>query len=522
MPLLRGYNIGATNLMKSNPKFTYCGLTVVLSNPSRFDKADLLTANGNTFFSEMCLRPEYNRYQCEVRTADDRSALLPGTKCVLLLGSCAMSEWLGPQAKDNSLGELRGSTFIVNDLPHIVSYFPQDCVDSVDLEKQHNPLSEHYADPEFDEDDDGEGSDDKRRHGFTKHKNFGFWLMMDCKKVKYILKNGHVPTEPKPEYVIYPSIEDIVHLLSTTKNEYFYFDIETDIDLNIFCFSFSFSSSIVYVVPTLLPDYSHAYSELWRIYKALAICVRDNITVAHNGSNFDFFVLAYKYHIPIGRRVYDTMIAQHRCYPEIEKSLGHCTSLWTWQTFHKDMGDVPYNSLDNARRTWQYCGLDVFTMALIREAIDKYAARNPGLRESIDAANGAIRPYLITSLLGIRFDEQKLKQTLTDNDYLMNKYLSWIEYLVGPENLKQIRGKSKSALPSSNPQCCKYFHGALGYPIIGKGKEKTDGTRSPSLGKKNMFKLRLKHENPVIDLILAYREVSKESGSLKFTPYALS
>ena len=34
-----------------------------------------------------------------------------------------------------------------------------------------------------------------------------------------------------------------------------------------------------------------------------------------------------------------------------------------------------------------------------------------------------------------------------------------------------------------------------------------------------MYKLRLKFENPVIDLVMAFRETQKESGSLKFNPW---
>ena len=55
----------------------------------------------------------------------------------------------------------------------------------------------------------------------------------------------------------------------------------------------------------------------------------------------------------------------------------------------------------------------------------------------------------------------------------------------------------------------------LGYPVVFKSKK----TQLPSLGKKAMYKLRLKHDNPVIDFVLAYREVAKESGSLKFNPW---
>lgn len=502
-------------MLRSKPRSPYCGLTVVLSNPSRLDKADLLTGNAGYFFSERCLRPDFNRYQCDIRVKEDKEPLLPNTKAVLLLGESAAQTWLNNTG--NTLNEIRGSHYIINGIPHIASYLPQNCVDFKDFESIHNPLSDHYADPDYDSDDDDNGVDDKRRHGNTSWRNFGFWLMKDAEKAKHILLHG-LPEVKEPEYIIYPNSDTLISTLRSTKDSVMFFDMETDIELNMICFSFSFNSERIYVAPCLLPDYSWAYSSLPEIYRALAIAVRDNIVVAHNGCNFDYFVLAYKYRIAI-RKVYDTLVAQHRCYPEQEKSLGHCTSMWTWEQFHKDEGDIPYTTMLNAKQTWAYCGKDVFTMSLVYDAQIKHAKRIPGLMASINQANESIRPYLITSMQGIRYNQDALNALLLDNDKRMNHYLKWLDYLIGEDTLKVIRGKGKSSMPSSNPQCCKYFHDLLGYPVVGKGKEKKDGTRSPSLGKLNMFKLRLKQDNPVINIVLTYRELGKESGAIKFTPW---
>jgi hypothetical protein len=55
---------------------------------------------------------------------------------------------------------------------------------------------------------------------------------------------------------------------------------------------------------------------------------------------------------------------------------------------------------------------------------------------------------------------------------------------------------------------------------VGWGKEsKVDGKRKPSLSKKAIYKLRLKFDNPVIDFIIAYRQLAKETSSLKFNPF---
>ncbi len=73
--------------------------------------------------------------------------------------------------------------------------------------------------------------------------------------------------------------------------------------------------------------------------RALAVALRDNTVVIHNAL-FDLFVLAYRYGIPAPPNVYDTMLAHHRLFPEVEKSLGHCISLYTDPTLSQERGRV--------------------------------------------------------------------------------------------------------------------------------------------------------------------------------------
>ena len=58
-------------MLRHKPKFSYCGLTIVLSNPSRFDVLKLLSSRGGDFFENFCLQPDYNLMQCDVRLAED-------------------------------------------------------------------------------------------------------------------------------------------------------------------------------------------------------------------------------------------------------------------------------------------------------------------------------------------------------------------------------------------------------------------------------------------------------------------
>lgn len=513
-------------LYKQKPALKYCGLTVILSNLSRFDNVSvdsygkirgcLLTANGGTLFNCYCLQPEFNIMQCEVRLADDESALLSDTKCILLLGEYALHKWI-PQSRNNTLNELRGTLFKINSIPTIASYFPQDAADAKNYEAQFNEQSKDFGE------EDGEGGEDgdEKNHSITKRSNYSFWLKADTRKCKDII-NDRLPIILKPTYNIFPSAIDVINTLKETKGKFLYFDIETDYEeQNLLCFSFNFQdSSDVYSIPILDSTYRVAYMNNSRIICALSVAIRDNTLVAHNGAGFDFLVLAMKYRIPI-YKCYDTMISMHRCFPDIEKSLGHCTSYWTWEPFHKDTDSRAYTTREHMMTKLQYCAKDVWTMKLIHEAITAYAKTIPGLPESIQCGMDSIVPYLASTLQGIRYSQEKLDKVKNENDRLMTQYLRIISLLIGSSGMEDIRrnatkGGKEGAFPSSNSRCCYYFHELLDYPVVARSPK----TGKPSLGKKAMYKLALKFpENPVITFTLLFRQIQKEYSTLKFNPW---
>ncbi len=477
------------------------------------DKLFLLTANGGTLMDNHCLAPEYSTLQCDKRVTEDKSPFLENTKVILCLGEKAMHDWI-PETKENTLNEMRGSVFEINGIPAIASYFPQDAADIKNYEAENN---EQYQSEEEESEQEG----DNKTFSVTKRRNFAFWLRRDVWKAKYLLTHSRESIERKtPCYRIYPTSNEVINILEKTKNQFLDFDIETDYEeQNLLCFSFSFDNVNIYCVPVLDNNYQWAYSSLHYILRALAIAIRDNTLVAHNGAAFDFFVLGYKYRIPI-YKTYDTMLAMHRCFPDIEKSLGHCTSYWTWEKFHKDTDSRAYYTREHMMSKLKYCGKDVYTMGLIRKEITKYASTIPGLEDSIKCAMDSIRPYLITTLQGIKYNQEKLDKIKKENDGLMEQYLRIIRLLVGEDGMskcrKQIKGKAK-AFANSNTQCTYYFHELLGYPHVGPPSEKTG---KYSLAKKNMYKLALKFpDNPVITFVLLYRTVAKEYSSLKFNPW---
>lgn len=487
------------------PKLQYCGLTIILDNPSRFDldNKSLLTGFAGQWFNDECLQPEVTRYHCEIRTKEETIPWRDDTKCILALGPRTLAYCY---ANKFSLGEQRGSPFLHNGTPIIASYLPQDAIDPKDHEGNLNPLA--YKQPEESANEDEEEATGKT-HGKTSRSNWRFWLQKDTKKAIRIAREGISRRVTghgfRPEY--YPEINRINKLLSETSGQHLYLDIETDYSRNLLCVGFCFDAGNVFVVPVFRYNSGLAYDtiSLCKFFRALSLAMQRNTVVAHNGFGFDYLVLAWRYKILVGRFYYDTMIAQHRCYPEVEKSLGHCISLWTDEPYHKAEGIIPPHNREQEEQLWSYNAKDVATTRLIKAQIDKHASSDAGLEASIRQGNSMIYSYLVTSLLGVSFDQVARAKVIENNDKMMTQYLRMMRLLIG-----------RDFLPTSNKQCTEYFHETLGYDVLNRSPK----TKAPSWGEKVIQKLKLKHpENPVLDLCLLYRAVKKETGSFGFIPW---
>lgn len=488
--------------MRHKPAFAYKGLTVVLSNPSRNDHRELLSGIAGYKFTDL-LRPHLNRYQLDIRTSDTiGEGLLPNTKCLLLLGEKAMKEWTGGRYNNYSIHEQRGCP-LVNDwrLPCITTYFPQDTIDIQDYEGRLNPLSEHHENEDEDDapDDDYEG---QKRKGKTARSNWGFWFEKDIGKVVSLYLSGWTqPESPFVQYHIRPNLDEVIQLLYETKGKQIYLDIETDSLLQIRCIGFSFGLPNIYVVPLFNYNYNLCYNRLAKFFAALTVAFNNNQIVIHN-SAFDLFVLVWRYGIPVGSNIFDTMLAWHRCYPEVEKSLGHCVSALTWEPYHKD--EICYNPLNDHQdlQLWKYNGKDIYTMILVKKGIDELARNDEGLQSSINQVNDSIRPYLINTIYGIKFSQENIDKQCFKNDRKMEQLLRIINIFTGGINV----------LPTSSPSCVKYFHGLLDYKIVGRTKK-----GGPSLDEKNLWKLKVKNpNNAMINICLEYRRLKKETGMLRF------
>jgi len=126
----------------------------------------LLTAGAGHVVNQ-CLKPHFNSMHCDVREADDKSELLPGTKVIMLLGEYSYVSWMAPTG--NVLNEIRGSVLSCRGVPTICSYYPQDCADFKAFERTLNPDSKEYSPDDSGRDDDDADGDEKRSGWLTTH-----------------------------------------------------------------------------------------------------------------------------------------------------------------------------------------------------------------------------------------------------------------------------------------------------------------------------------------------------------------
>lgn len=466
----------------------------MLDRRSRFDRTDLICGIAGAYFDNCLIaggQPGISRQTVEVRTLEHVGEdYLPDTKALLLLGPETLSYF----KEGVTLDEQRGSPFEWNGMQCVATYNPQDADDRRDYF--------NGDDDDEDDKDEKETAEGKTTHGATQRKNWRFWMRQDIKKAVRLART--IPLSFTPLYHFWPQSNVVIALLESAKAVNFYFDVETDRNLQLTCFGFSLDEGRnIYVVPmlqTYLQPPTYYYGDTHLILRALALCLSRNRVVIHN-SMFDLFVLAYRYHIPIGRSVYDTMLAHNRCYIEVEKSLGHVISLYTDLPYHKNEGIFEPKSYIQTQQLYEYNGKDILALTKVKPEIDKTAARL-GATESIEQVNRMVVPYLVMTLQGIQLDTAKI-------DEIVSYHTRWNEQI---KRLLGLLTSNPEFNPNSWQQVAKYLYEDL--KIKRPDKDPT--------AEKTLLQLLLKKDVPAIYGILKYRgnqkRISKASLKSKKQP----
>jgi hypothetical protein len=491
---------------KIPPRKAYCGLTIIMSHPSRFDHkaGHLLSGNaGSWFLQEALAKVNINFHTVEIRLTDVIDEFLPGTRVVLCLGQFAQTTWMGV---NTTIGEQRGSPVVKpNGIIFVSSFTPQDAFDPVNYEQR-------FQDSELADAKVNTLDELTSRHGKTARTNYRFWLEADLKKVSFLLAYK-IPLDKTEIIFLDDPCEKLAALTGVM-----YSDIETAPDLSVRVFAFAEDDGPVYVVP--LMDHNDNMTDIYPriLLHYCAAMRRAKRVVFHNGGCYDWLVLTWRYNLPFfSWNFYDTMVAQHRCFPDIEKSLGHCISYWTCEPYHKNTGVYNPTNEEDQQSLMHYCGKDVSAMRLVYKAQLSYAEKTKGLLDSITRANDAMIAYIPMLFHGLRIN-------MTEADDLYKKLIRRCELfkkvaldIIGDECLAEIKTKgSKSSILGSRFMLAKYLTDYAGIKITSLTK-----TGGPALGETALYKiaLNLTEPNPIITLTLAYRTALTAASVLKITPW---
>lgn len=488
-------------LLRTPPKLKYNGLTLLLSHAGRFDKNKLIDG----YYAkevDSALAPIASRWACDIRTLECNEPLLPDTRVVLCCGAATLPKHFGEPA--SRLDQLRGSPTKIGDVVYIPTYHTTDAYDRQEYESRLNVTQQaalgNEADSERTSEDEVEDDHTTKNKGRTSRANYGFWLRQDLRKAIRIAKQGL--REYTCDILLRKSFDDILLRMQQMRGQRIFFDIETLPGSNqISCFAVATDPTSVLSVSLISYSNQLCYGRegTRKILLALAALLNESEFVIHN-AQFDLFILANYYRLCPPRRIADTMLMHARNYIGIEKSLGHCVSLYTDLPYHKDEGIFNPHNYTQETSLLTYNAKDVQTLALVYDGVRAHGAKL-GALESQDQANSTLRAYLGMSLRGIKLDNDKLCAHLDS----LTERSAWFETRVLPKLV------GFNLNPRSPKQVAEYLYETLGLP-------KPKGGISPT-GKTTLYRLAIAHQIPALKLILYLRRLSKDRGTMSFTQW---
>lgn len=453
-------------------------ILVVLPRPSRFDKAnDGILIGPARVLVEEALGPDF-----DVCYAAEFAARRSGYTHIILTGQESLDAFTHGQLLANA----RGFVWHLGPTKFVATFWPQDAVDHQNLES---------ADTDEDEAASNNGKDSAK----TSRANYRFWFLADCRKLMV-----GAPAAPDFTYALVPNLVAAAELRAAA-DQYIYFDIETHPPTNtLTCFSYAIGAGPVRTV--LVYDYRNvAAPHVPQLMAALARAMSRNTFVIHNAA-FDLLFLAVFHNIPPGPKVEDTMLMQHRFFPEAEKSLAHAISYWINAPFHKDTGGT-WNPRNWAQqdRLLRYNATDVNTLRAVHVAMRRHLAEcgDAGIRDSVDQVNSSIPDYLFISYAGLPINVSRLAYRRGILIRQRAQLARLVAIMAGyPLN------------PGSPKMLADYFVNRLGYEIVGR----TD-SGEPSTDETSLRRYLLKYHNPIIKVIIRYKRAQKVAGELGFQIY---
>lgn len=449
---------------------------LVLPKPSRFDKANdsVLAGPARRLCDETLGADTYD--VCYAFDFDNNRA---GRSHIILTGQESLDAW----ATGLSLTAHRGFVQHMGPTKYVATFWPQDALDRQNYEAD-------------DEDADDKAAGNSKDDAPTSRANYRFWFRADCAK----LFNTPAPV-PDFDFQLVDNLTAAKELSCATGST-IYFDIETHPPSNtLTCFSYAIDSGPVRTV--LVYDYTATLTRnALPMLCGLARAFARNKLVIHN-AGFDLPFLALYHNIPPATDVEDTMLMQHRIWPEAEKSLAHAISLWTNAPYHKSEGGTwsPRNWAQQDRLL-RYNAKDVATLRAVHRAIWHYvdSTKDPGLRASVVQVNTSTHDYMLAGFVGFPINLGRLGARRAKLNVAKTQLARLVRTLAGYD-----------LNPGSSQHLADYFINRKGLAALSKTE-----SGAPCMDEANLRKYLLQTNNPIIRAILKYKRAQKVMGELGF------
>lgn len=420
--------------------------------------------------------------QYDIRLPESRNYLAPPlTDFALVLGADAC----GRVFNDRNINKHRGYRKHIRNVPAIVTYSHIDCWDFRD-----------------DESDESDGDNDKDV-SVTRRANYLYWAITDFNKLfRPVRQHNARVTNLRPD------LRAVSDLLDRAPDDLLLsLDIETrPQDNTLDCIGLGFfvkSTWYIYVVPIYGPDnlLLHTQEQISKFWRSLSrSLLNPRITWIGHNLAFDLSILHYYFRLPFPRRIHDTMLCMHRDSPFVDKSLAHAISRYTDAADNHKGNFCPNTSQSNFAQLLRYNSDDVYWTGEValrqREDVSRHA--------DYQQVNDSQYVCLIMSFTGIVIDEDTHAKEIAR----LTLKAAQLERII------RILTDRPGFNPNSGAQIADYFYTFLTY----EPPSLTD-SGAPATDEKSLLKLQLKQPNPVIPLILAYKETSKELSTLNFKPY---
>lgn len=477
------------------PEGKHNGVIVYLSRPNRYEIQNnrLLAGPPGDFLKDTLRANDVDPDAC-IYTLDPL-AFRGGYGVRIALGEY-MQAMLSPN-KHLLFNEERGYIHKTEHGPLISTFAPVDCVEVVSHEID-------YADDDDDADDKAGANKDSAP---TRRSNFRFWFGADLNK---ILQPEQRRSKATYRYNTkrFVTTDELVSWLNSLKDTSLYLDIETHPPTNtVQCMTLMATGSPAFMVPVY--DYTkHCKHHLPKLFAALARAFKRNQVVGHN-IMFDLGFLFHYHGVPFGTNIYDTMLAQHRAFPEAEKSLAHTMSYWCNAPYHKDSAGTftPYNHAQY-EQLLEYNARDVMVLEPVHINQMASARKMAGLLDSITQVMDTIYPYLVASFTGFVVNTSKQKDTIAKTTKLSTSLTRVIRILVGDPEFN----------PASAQQVGRWLYEGLHYPVLS-----TTEKGAPSTDMKTLYQLVIKFPtNVALKLLIYYKVQSKIESMMSYEPYYIN